>query len=169
MVKPIQYVLSLVAFGQAVAAAKAVTSFSEWVDGLLHDPEGDNMTPEEVIAAYKSGKFDAPLPERKGRSLLQKRAFCYEAPDTECLVADAVSCINYVANSGRDACKGIYVQCQIGTAIMTTDGTTTSDCNDVARGGGFILDYCVRAGSDWVEGSEYAYGNGNELVRLRRA
>jgi hypothetical protein len=44
---------------------------------------------------------------------------------------------------------------------------TISDSNDVARGGGAILDSCVRAGSDRVEGSEYAYGNGNELVRPR--
>lgn len=40
--------------------------------------------------------------------------------------------------------------------------------NDVARGGGFILDSCVQAGYDRVEGSEFAYGSGHELVRLRR-
>lgn len=60
MVKLIPYVASLLALGQAVAAAKAVTSFSEWVDGILQDPNGDNMTPEEVIDAYTSGQFSAP-------------------------------------------------------------------------------------------------------------
>jgi hypothetical protein len=57
MVKVIPYVASLLALGQAVAAAKAVTSFSEWVDGILENPDGDNMTPEEVVDAYKSGQF----------------------------------------------------------------------------------------------------------------
>lgn len=40
--------------------------------------------------------------------------------------------------------------------------------NDVARGAGYVMDHCVRAGSDWVQGSEYAHGNGNLLVRIRR-
>jgi|TARA_R110002003_G_scaffold1122_2_gene22458 hypothetical protein len=57
MVKVIPYVASLLALGQAVAAAKAVTSFSEWVDSILENPDGDNMTPEEVVDAYKSGQF----------------------------------------------------------------------------------------------------------------
>jgi hypothetical protein len=57
MVKVIPYLASLLALGQAVAAAKAVTSFSEWVDGILENPNGDNMTPEEVVDAYMSGEF----------------------------------------------------------------------------------------------------------------
>jgi hypothetical protein len=60
MVKLIPYVASLLALGQAVAAAKAVTSFSEWVDGILANPDGDNMTPEEVVVAFKSGQFSTP-------------------------------------------------------------------------------------------------------------
>lgn len=60
MVKLIPYVASLLALGQATAAAKAVTSFSEWVDGILEDPNGDNMTPEEVINAFTSGQFSTP-------------------------------------------------------------------------------------------------------------
>jgi hypothetical protein len=59
MVKFIPYLASLLALGQAVAAAKAVTSFSEWVDGILENPNGDNMTPEEVVDAYMSGEFTA--------------------------------------------------------------------------------------------------------------
>ena len=104
MVKVIPYVATLLAFGQAVVAAKAVTSFTEWVDGILENPNGDNMKPEEVIEAYKSGLFNPP-PAGTGtvhstsfeadvyeniakfkRSLIQKRATCYEVPNTECLV-----------------------------------------------------------------------------------
>jgi len=60
MVKLIPYLASILAFSQAIAAAKAVTSFSEWVNGILEDPNGDNMTPEEVIDAFKSGQFSTP-------------------------------------------------------------------------------------------------------------
>lgn len=58
MVNIIPYVASLLALGRAVTAAKAASSFSQWVEGILEDPEGDNMTPEEVINAYQSGHFD---------------------------------------------------------------------------------------------------------------
>ncbi|KAH7073705.1 hypothetical protein BKA63DRAFT_514655 [Paraphoma chrysanthemicola] len=166
MVKVIPYVASLLALGQAVAAAKAVTSFSEWVDGILENPDGDNMTPEEVIDAFNKGQFSPPS-AKFGRSLVEKRATCYEFPTLTCLITDAVACVNTVAR--KTNCKGIYLQCQIGTAVLTTDGTTDSSCNDVARGGGFILDRCVVAGSNVVQGSEFAYGNGNELVRLRKS
>lgn len=60
MVQLIPYVLSLLALGQAVTSAKAVKSFSEWVDGILENPDGDNMTPEEVIDAFNSGQFSTP-------------------------------------------------------------------------------------------------------------
>jgi hypothetical protein len=60
MVNIIPYVASLLALGQAVVAAKAVTSFSEWVDGIIENPDGDNMTPEEVVAAFQSGQFSTP-------------------------------------------------------------------------------------------------------------
>ncbi|ORY07648.1 hypothetical protein BCR34DRAFT_631010 [Clohesyomyces aquaticus] len=168
MVKLILCVASLLALGQTAAAAKAVTSFSEWVDGIIADPTGDNMTPGEVVDAFKSGNFTTPPAGTYGRSVLQKRASCYEQPNTECLIVDAVACINAVARRGANDCHGVYMQCQINTAAMTTDGNTDSSCNDVARGGGFILDHCVRSGNDWVEGSEFAFGNGGELVRLRR-
>jgi hypothetical protein len=60
MVQLIPYIASLLALSQAVASAKAVTSFSEWVDGILENPDGDNMTPEEVVDAFKSGQFSTP-------------------------------------------------------------------------------------------------------------
>ena len=61
MVKLLHYVPSLLALGRVIAAAKAVTSFSDWVDGILEDPHGDNMTPEEVIDAFEAGHFNTPL------------------------------------------------------------------------------------------------------------
>lgn len=58
MVKVISYIVSLLALGQAVAAAKVVSSISQCVDGILEDPQGDNMTPEQFVSAYQSRQFD---------------------------------------------------------------------------------------------------------------
>ncbi|CAN9451984.1 unnamed protein product [Alternaria alternata] len=99
MVQLLPYVASLLALGQAVVAAKAVTSFSEWVDGILENPDGENMTPEEVVVAFKSGQFNS-------------------SP------SDAVACINTVAR--KTNCRNVYLQCQINTAALTTDGNKDS-------------------------------------------
>ncbi|KAL1798239.1 hypothetical protein ACET3X_002276 [Alternaria dauci] len=144
MVQILPYVASFLALGQAVAAAKAVTSFSEWVDGILENPDGDNMTPEEVIDAFKSGQFNSSPSAKFSRSLYQKRATCYESANTDCLITDAVACINTVAR--KTNCHNDYLQCQINTAALTTDGNRDSSCNDVARGAGFIMDACVVSG-----------------------
>jgi len=54
------------------------------------------------------------------------------------------------------------------TAWLKSDNLTIIVSNDIARGAGAILDNCVRPGSEWVEGSEMAWGNGDLLVRLRK-
>ena len=60
MVQIVPYIASILALGQAVTAAKAVSSFSEWVEGIVANPDGDNMTPEEVVEAFKAGQFSSP-------------------------------------------------------------------------------------------------------------
>ncbi|KAH7395040.1 hypothetical protein DE146DRAFT_633405 [Phaeosphaeria sp. MPI-PUGE-AT-0046c] len=124
MVKLIPYAASLLALGQAVIAAKAVTSFTEWVDGILENPGGEHMTPEEVVNAYESGQFSTPPSAKFSRSLYEKRATCYEKPNTDCSISDAVACVNTVAR--KTNCRNTYLQCQIGGCALTTDGTTTS-------------------------------------------
>lgn len=115
MVKVVPYITGLLAICQGAVATKAVTSFSEWVDGILEDPNGNHMKPEEVVAAFQSGQFNSPTPgtyifhltscasfeadtpantAKAGRSLLEKRATCYEHPGTECLVCEKTSIIN---------------------------------------------------------------------------
>ncbi len=74
MAKLIPYIAALLALGQVITAAKAVTSFSQWVDGILEDPNGDNMTPEEVIAAFKSGNFSTPT---AGKSIVNPIYYMY--------------------------------------------------------------------------------------------
>lgn len=49
---------------------------------------------------------------------------------------------------------------------MDTDDLRNNS-NDCARGAGYVLDACTRPNSAWVQGSEYAHGNGNELIRVR--
>ncbi|KAF7674584.1 hypothetical protein GT037_007344 [Alternaria burnsii] len=138
MVQLLPYVASLLALGQAVAAAKAVTSFSEWVDGILENPDGDNMTPEEVVVAFKSGEFNSSPSAKFSRSLYEKRATCYEAANTDCLITDAVACINTVAR--KTNCKNVYLQCQINTAALTTDGNKDSSCSYLTT---LDQEYCV--------------------------
>jgi hypothetical protein len=69
MVQITAYVAALLTLGQAAVAAKAVTSFSEWVEGILENPDGDNMTPEQVVDAFKSGKFSTPTTPTSGSRL----------------------------------------------------------------------------------------------------
>ncbi|KXX75566.1 hypothetical protein MMYC01_208796 [Madurella mycetomatis] len=170
MVNFTPHFLTLLAFGHAVAAAQTVTSFSEWVEGIIADPNGDHLSPEDAVAAFKSGAFSVPPAVKPRRGLVEKRATCYEVPGTEALIVDAVACINAIARRAPDSCRE-YMLCQLNTAAITQDGGGPgrwSSCNDVARGAGYVMDHCVRPGSDWVQGSEFAHGNGNLLVRIRR-
>ncbi|OAK94143.1 hypothetical protein IQ06DRAFT_310864 [Phaeosphaeriaceae sp. SRC1lsM3a] len=183
MVNIIPYVASLLALGRAVTAAKAASSFSQWVEGILEDPEGDNMTPEEVINAYQSGHFDGATSAKfRSRSLFQKRATCYEQPNTDCLYVEhpkntySVSALRISSNFVPSPLGCIdnrwYTRFLLRIAAKERKVHRANSffphSNDVARGGGFILDSCVQAGYDRVEGSEFAYGSGHELVRLRR-
>lgn len=60
MVNFTPHFLALLAFGHAVTAAQTVTSFSEWVEGIIADPNGDHLSPEDAVAAFKSGVFSVP-------------------------------------------------------------------------------------------------------------
>jgi len=60
MVNLLPSIASLLAFGQAITVVNAVSSFSESVDGILENPQGDHMSPETVIEAFRSGNFSAP-------------------------------------------------------------------------------------------------------------
>lgn len=85
---------------------------------------------------------------KSSRSLYQKRATCYEYPNTDCSVcrqntilkilvdcltdiassnqiSDAVACVNTVAR--KTNCFNTYLQCQIGGCVLTTDGSQTSN------------------------------------------
>ncbi|KAM7213458.1 hypothetical protein V8F06_011133 [Rhypophila decipiens] len=145
--------------------APARFSFANWVEEIIANPDGA-LSPEEAVVAFYATANNTLSPEHERRDGLQKRARCYEQPNTDAYLPDAVACINQIASRGGANCPD-YALCVIGHAAITADGVHTSSCNDCARGAGFVLDACTRPGSQFVEGSEYAYGNGNELIRVR--
>ncbi|KAF3801383.1 hypothetical protein GCG54_00005539 [Colletotrichum gloeosporioides] len=225
----------LAAAAPTASAAPEVFSFVKWVDGIIANPHGDNLTPEEAVEAYyKSvnaseaaaldwdygrarkrddaaeeatpewdyGKRDE-VPEAAatpdwdyGRARkrddateaaspdwdygrVRKRAKCNTIAGTQAsvrffTVADAVSCINYLAGLGSTSCVVSNAKshfCTIGNAQITgvTSGSipAASSCNDVARGAGYIMDACTLK-DNTVQGSEFAYGNGDLLVWIRK-
>ncbi|KAF4907808.1 hypothetical protein CGCVW01_v012436 [Colletotrichum viniferum] len=105
---------------------------------------------------------------------VRKRATCNTIAGTQASVADAVSCINYLAGLGSTSCVVSNAKshfCTIGNAQITgvTSGSipAASSCNDVARGAGYIMDACTLK-DNTVQGSEFAYGNGDLLVWIRK-
>ncbi|EFQ27390.1 hypothetical protein CGRA01v4_04466 [Colletotrichum graminicola] len=149
-----------------------VFSFSKWVDGIIANPNGDNLTPEEAVEAWHASVNETSA-AATGENLIQKRYTCNTIPNTEAYVPDAVACINELARRGGQECRvdAVTVFCVIGRAQITGvrggNTPTASSCNDVARGAGYVMDHCTRA-DNTVQGSEFAYGNGNLLVWIRR-
>ncbi|KAH0429048.1 hypothetical protein CKAH01_06163 [Colletotrichum kahawae] len=149
-----------------------IFSFAKWVDGIIANPDGDNLTPEEAVEAWQASLNETSAVAESG--LLQKRVICNTEPNTEAYVPDAVTCINDLARKGGQACEvsGSSNFCTVGRArIIGVAGGgvtyTSSSCNDVARGAGLVMDSCTRA-DNTVQGAEKAWGNGNLLVWIRR-
>ncbi|KAF4832932.1 hypothetical protein CGCTS75_v004414 [Colletotrichum tropicale] len=238
-------VAPLAAAAPAATPAPEIFSFAKWVDGIIANPHGDNLTPEEAVEAYyksvnaseaasldwdygrarkRDEVPDAAAPDwdygraRKRDDVtegaspewdygkrddltegaspewdygkrdevsdaatpdwdygrVRKRATCNTVAGTQASVADAVSCINYLAGLGSTSCVVSNAKshfCTIGNAQIT--GVTSSSipaassCNDVARGAGYIMDACTLK-DNTVQGSEFAYGNGDLLVWIRK-
>ncbi|TQN67732.1 hypothetical protein CSHISOI_07716 [Colletotrichum shisoi] len=153
--------------------AVEVFSFGKWIDGIIANPEGDNLTPDEAVEAWHASLENTSVAPT-GENLLVKRYYCNTIPNTEAYVPDAVACINDLARRGGEACRvdGSRGFCVLGRAQITGVvgggvSSSTSSCNDVARGAGFVMDHCTRA-DNTVQGAEFAYGNGNLLVWIRR-
>ncbi|GAB1319156.1 hypothetical protein MFIFM68171_09366 [Madurella fahalii] len=124
-----------------------IFSFGKWIEGIIENPDGDNLTPDEAVAAWKAslnGTHADVLEKRGGYNNLV-------GSETRHQVPDAVWCINRLANLGHQGvmCGAAPVaqMCIYESAIIlgaagggVTD--TASICNDVARAGGFIMDRC---------------------------
>lgn len=62
-----------------------VFSFSKWVDGIIANPDGDNLTPEEAVEAWHASLNETSAAAENG--LLQKRYYCNTIPNTEAYVS----------------------------------------------------------------------------------
>ncbi|KAH6838539.1 hypothetical protein B0I37DRAFT_358291 [Chaetomium sp. MPI-CAGE-AT-0009] len=96
--------------------------------------------------------------------------------DKALAASEAAECIRYLASLGNQACVATVSgqsfcrrgQTQItGISLLDRGRTTSSTCNDVARGAGKIMDSCTRADGT-VRGANAAWGNGNLIVDIRR-
>ncbi|KAK1960980.1 hypothetical protein LY78DRAFT_645670 [Colletotrichum sublineola] len=154
-----------------VAASSSTFSFSKWVDGILANPNGDNLTPEEAVEAWKESLNETSAVATRG-NLLQKRAdVCNTIPGTEAYIPDAVACIDYLARLGSQECRvrGYSQFISIGRARIfgIHVDIQTPETNDIARAAGQVMDGCARA-DNTVQGADYAYGNGHIYVWIQK-
>ncbi|KAK1978184.1 hypothetical protein LZ30DRAFT_599712 [Colletotrichum cereale] len=152
-----------------VRAAEAVPfSFEKWADDIITNPNGQHPSPEEAIAlAFNQTSTDG----------LEKRdASCtFDNPGKSASVADAVWCIDFIAQRANVACRAAVSAtafCRRGQAQITGVAVggnpprdTSSPCGNVARSAGAIMDACTRNGL--VYGENAAWGNGNLRVHIR--
>ncbi|KAK3295363.1 uncharacterized protein B0H64DRAFT_417099 [Chaetomium fimeti] len=181
MVRATLTTVALLAVCRAVGAAPAAAepavvtsdfSFAKWVDELIANPD-TAMTPDQAVEAFNAARNNTGSTEHSKRGDLTKRVSCNEKPGTEAPVSDAVACINYLASLGQQKCECQYYKqfCKLGGAQLTGQSgtkTVTVACNDIARAGGLIMDSCTRS-DNTVQGSEWAWGSSELLVRIHNA
>ncbi|KAK1958795.1 hypothetical protein LY78DRAFT_647042 [Colletotrichum sublineola] len=178
-------VAGLLAFVPLVAAAPAATadnnievraaeavpfSFEKWADDIITNPNGQHPSPEEALAlAFNQTSTD-------GLEKRQADVSCtFNDPAHAASVADAVWCIDFIAQRANVACRAVVSAtsfCRRGQAQITGVATggnpprdTSSPCGNVARSAGAIMDACTRDGL--VFGQNNAWGNGNMRVHIR--
>lgn len=158
--------------------AGEVFSFVKWVDSIHADPDADHLTPAEAYETYKESLNATGEISRRDSvvdTLLNKRAIC--SSGEAAYGPDAVTCINYLARlGGQGQSCGVQntVQfCYAGNAQIrgdkrgTSAGTVSTNCNNVARGAGYVMDQCYRS-DNTVQGQEYAHDYGYILVTIKR-
>ncbi|KAH7137919.1 hypothetical protein B0J11DRAFT_500176 [Dendryphion nanum] len=157
-------VLALSASIKAVPTAEttpAVFSFSNWIEGIIADPNGNHLTPEEAVAAARNAA-------RASSRSVEKRAWCNDSM-RDAPAGDAAACLDYLARRGADGTQCVigngqfFIQmCRIGRAEIVSSKSDRSaqgaNCNDVARTGGLIFDTCWRA-DNRVKGSRLCISN----------
>ncbi|EFQ30426.1 hypothetical protein CGRA01v4_09969 [Colletotrichum graminicola] len=145
-------------------------SFEKWADDIITNPNGQHPSPEEAIAlAFNQTSTD-------GLEKRQADVSCtFNDPAHAASVADAVWCIDFIAQRANVACRAVVSAtsfCRRGQAQITGVATggnpprdTSSPCGNVARSAGAIMDACTRDGL--VYGQNNAWGNGNMRVHIR--
>ncbi|KAK4225771.1 hypothetical protein QBC38DRAFT_420503 [Podospora fimiseda] len=161
-------ILALTPVINAVAVPVEPFSFEKWIDGKISNPNGTHLTADEAYEAYMATRLDVDA------GSLSKRATC-NVHDKVAPAADAARAIDYLASIGNQDCKVKVTQrfSTWGNAEISGNGRGgatvpwVSKCNDIARAAGKVMDTCWRADGT-VQGSEYAWGNGNIAVHVQR-
>ncbi|KAF5717561.1 hypothetical protein FMUND_5722 [Fusarium mundagurra] len=151
--------------------ATAPFSLESWVSGIIADPDGAHLRPDEAYAlAVNQTKNDSGTLEKRTLSCnsLGRR--------TSAGVFDVLLCIASLASRGRQGCSlGLGGRaasfCRHGSAIITGHrsgplwGGGIPSCGDVARAATQIVRKCTRDGR--VQGWNDAYRNGRVTVNIR--
>ncbi|KAM5344514.1 hypothetical protein ACJ41O_013050 [Fusarium nematophilum] len=141
-------------------------SYEKWVDGIIADPNGNHLSPEEAVKARMASVAAHP-------GSLSTRATCRADGEMKPANAeDAVACINYLASLGGQICRAKVVTrfCTIGNAAITgvaSGGVSEAEdtCEHVARAAGKIMDKCTRADKS-VNGQELSWGQEKMAVHI---
>ncbi|KAH7368680.1 hypothetical protein B0T11DRAFT_326833 [Plectosphaerella cucumerina] len=157
---PLAAALPAAEAANTMAQRDAPFSFEEWAIAIGKGEPA--LSVEEALKAAEANGVGSPADKRS----LEKRLRCNHLSIGPAYVPDAVSCINYLASSGR-MCRVERQStfCTIGRAQIVgvrggNSGTfTESWCNDVARAAGHVMDNCWRA-DNTVQGDHPAWGNG---------
>ncbi|KAN0114579.1 hypothetical protein V8E51_004123 [Hyaloscypha variabilis] len=110
---------------------------------------------------------------REETSILEAQ-FNLNCDGQKCQATDAVACINYLAKLGSKTCTMNFNN-NLHQALLCTSNSArilahqiepnqVSSCEDVARGGGKIMDGCTKFGL--VSGQDAAWGNGDYIVDI---
>ena len=68
-------------------------SFEAWVRGIIENPDGDNLTPEEAIAAYNTTIATTKLSSRGADPAVK----CNTVPKSQCYVCVYLIVAQYLA------------------------------------------------------------------------
>ncbi|KAH8724868.1 hypothetical protein GQ44DRAFT_707950 [Phaeosphaeriaceae sp. PMI808] len=162
---------SVAAIPTAASTSGTTFTFTQWIEDIIANPNGDHLTPDEAVAAKNAAVASTnPLNTRAPR--------CMDEFDGwgRANANDAAACLRDLANKGAQGINcGIgqgqfdIQMCRIGNAqIHSSKSTSTfqqANCNDVARTGGKIFDSCWRA-DNTIKGADLCIGNQNFQVGI---
>ncbi|KAF0324836.1 hypothetical protein GQ607_008007 [Colletotrichum asianum] len=154
-------------------------SFEKWVDGIIANPNGTNLTPEQAIEAWKRNmkRSDISIPTAQG-SAFHDKASCSQYVDDDAYVPAAVELVNWLAAKGDKECmcRGRTTfarkrRAAISCKSSNPDLGVATTCHEIARAVGSIMDRCTRfqrvQGSLVVDGTHGSHGSINVWLKSK--
>ncbi|KAJ0297668.1 uncharacterized protein N0V96_009964 [Colletotrichum fioriniae] len=135
-------------------------SWEHWVETIIADPESALSVDEalEAAAKFAAAHENGSLEERQEQFLV-----CNDGKPSA-WAPDAVTCINYLAGLNANCgTRTATAMCTAGNAQIVGSGSgageVSTNCNNVARTAGRIMDRCWRS-DNTVQGGMPAYEQG---------